>query len=104
MLGPVAQLVVFHHTLWLTDSVGSLRPCATQATPCTHRTSSTAGPSTRARRACAHAEDASASRRGLSATVPGAELSVYPALEYHLAERDAQAAARLRQRVLAFPS
>jgi dienelactone hydrolase len=39
---------------------------------------------------------------GLAATVPGAELFVYPGTEHYFAEHDAQAAALLQQRVLAF--
>lgn len=38
----------------------------------------------------------------LAATVPGAELFVYPGSEHYFAEHDEQAAALLRQRVLAF--
>jgi dienelactone hydrolase len=38
----------------------------------------------------------------LAATVPGAELFVYPGTEHYFAEHDDQAAALLKQRVLAF--
>ena len=40
--------------------------------------------------------------QGLAATVPGAELFVYPGSEHYFAEHDDEAAALLRQRVLAF--
>ena len=40
--------------------------------------------------------------QGLAATVPGAELFVYPGTEHYFAEHDDQAAALLTQRVLAF--
>ena len=40
--------------------------------------------------------------QGLAATVPGAELFVYPGTEHYFAEHDEQAAALLTQRVLAF--
>jgi dienelactone hydrolase len=40
--------------------------------------------------------------QGLAATVPGAELFVYPGTEHYFAEHDDQAAAPLRQRILAF--
>jgi dienelactone hydrolase len=40
--------------------------------------------------------------RGLAATVPGAELFVYPGSEHYFAEHDEQAAASLVERVLAF--
>ena len=40
--------------------------------------------------------------KGLAATVPGAELFVYPGSEHYFAERDDEAAALLTQRVLAF--
>ncbi len=40
--------------------------------------------------------------RGLAATVPGAELFVYPGTEHYFAEHDQRAAALLRERVLAF--
>jgi dienelactone hydrolase len=40
--------------------------------------------------------------QGLAATVPGAELFVYPGTEHYFAEHDQQAAALLEQRVLAF--
>jgi len=40
--------------------------------------------------------------QGLAATVPGAELFVYPGTEHYFAEDDEQAAALLTQRVLAF--
>ena len=40
--------------------------------------------------------------RGLAATVPGAELFVYPGSEHYFAEHDPRAAALLTQRVLAF--
>jgi dienelactone hydrolase len=40
--------------------------------------------------------------QGLAATVPAAELFVYPGTEHYFAEHDAQAAALLTQRVLAF--
>ena len=39
---------------------------------------------------------------GLAATVPGAELLVYPGTEHYFAEHDDQAAALLTQRVLGF--
>ncbi len=39
---------------------------------------------------------------GLAATVDGGELFLYPGTEHYFAEHDAQAAALLRQRVLAF--
>ena len=38
--------------------------------------------------------------QGLASTVPGAELFVYPGAEHYFAERDEEAAALLRQRVL----
>jgi dienelactone hydrolase len=40
--------------------------------------------------------------QGLAATVPGAELFVYPGTEHYFAEHDEQAAALLSERVLAF--
>jgi dienelactone hydrolase len=40
--------------------------------------------------------------QGLAATVPGAELFVYPGTEHYFAEHDEQAAALLEERVLAF--
>ena len=40
--------------------------------------------------------------QGLAATVPGAELFVYPGTEHYFAEHDADAAALLTQRVLEF--
>jgi dienelactone hydrolase len=40
--------------------------------------------------------------QGLAATVPGAELFVYPGTEHYFAEHDEQAAAQLEERVLAF--
>jgi dienelactone hydrolase len=40
--------------------------------------------------------------QGLATTVPAAELFVYPGAEHYFAEHDEQAAALLRQRVLAF--
>ena len=40
--------------------------------------------------------------QGLAATVPGAELFVYPGTEHYFAEHDEQAAALLTQRVLGF--
>ena len=40
--------------------------------------------------------------QGLAATVPGAELFVYPGTEHYFAEHDEEAAALLTQRVLAF--
>jgi dienelactone hydrolase len=40
--------------------------------------------------------------QGLAATVPGAELFVYPGTEHYFAEHDEQAAALLTQRVLSF--
>jgi dienelactone hydrolase len=40
--------------------------------------------------------------QGLAATVPGAELFVYPGTEHYFAEHDEQAAAQLTQRMLAF--
>jgi dienelactone hydrolase len=40
--------------------------------------------------------------RGLTATVPGAELLAYPGTEHYFAEHDDQAAALLTQRVLGF--
>jgi dienelactone hydrolase len=40
--------------------------------------------------------------QALAATVPGAELFVYPGTEHYFAEHDDQAAALLTQRVLAF--
>jgi dienelactone hydrolase len=40
--------------------------------------------------------------QGLAATVPGAELFVYPGTEHYFAEDDEQAAALMTQRVLAF--
>jgi dienelactone hydrolase len=40
--------------------------------------------------------------QALAATVPGAELIVYPGTEHYFAEHDDQAAALLAQRVLAF--
>ena len=40
--------------------------------------------------------------QGLAATVPGAELFVYPGTEHYFAEHDDQAASLLEQRVLAF--
>ena len=40
--------------------------------------------------------------RDLAATVPGAELFVYPGTEHYFAEHDAQAAALLTRHVLAF--
>jgi hypothetical protein len=40
--------------------------------------------------------------QGLAATVPGAELLVYPGTEHYFAEHDDQAAALLTQRVLGF--
>jgi dienelactone hydrolase len=40
--------------------------------------------------------------QGLAATVPGAELFVYPGTEHYFAEHDEQAAAELQERVLAF--
>jgi dienelactone hydrolase len=40
--------------------------------------------------------------QALAATVPAAELFVYPGTEHYFAERDPQAAALLRERVLAF--
>ena len=40
--------------------------------------------------------------QGLAATVPGAELFVYPGTEHYFAEHDEQAAGRLEERVLAF--
>jgi len=40
--------------------------------------------------------------QGLIATVPGAELFVYPGTEHYFAEHDDQAAALLEQRVIAF--
>jgi hypothetical protein len=39
--------------------------------------------------------------QGLAATVPGAELFVYPGSEHYFAEHDDQAATLLTQRVLA---
>jgi hypothetical protein len=39
--------------------------------------------------------------QGLATTVPGAELFVYPGTEHYFAEHDEQAAALLKQRVLA---
>ena len=39
--------------------------------------------------------------QGLAATVPGAELFVYPGTEHYFAEHDEQAAAQLEERVLA---
>jgi dienelactone hydrolase len=40
--------------------------------------------------------------QGLAATVPGAELFVYPGAEHYFAEHDERAAALLEERVLAF--
>jgi dienelactone hydrolase len=40
--------------------------------------------------------------QGLAATVPGAELFVYPGTEHYFAEHDAEAAALLTERALAF--
>jgi hypothetical protein len=40
--------------------------------------------------------------QGLAATVPGAELFVYPGAEHYFAEHDDQAAALLTQRALGF--
>jgi dienelactone hydrolase len=40
--------------------------------------------------------------QGLAASVPGAELFVYPGTEHYFAEQDEQAAALLTERVLAF--
>jgi dienelactone hydrolase len=40
--------------------------------------------------------------QGLAATVPGAELFIYPGTEHYFAEHDDQAAALLRERVLEF--
>jgi hypothetical protein len=40
--------------------------------------------------------------QGLTATVPGAKLLVYPGTEHYFAEHDDQAAALLTQRVLGF--
>jgi dienelactone hydrolase len=40
--------------------------------------------------------------QGLAKTVPGAEFFVYPGSEHYFAEHDEEAAALLRQRVLAF--
>jgi dienelactone hydrolase len=40
--------------------------------------------------------------QGLAATVPGAELLVYPGTEHYFAEHDDRAAALMTQRVLAF--
>src|SRR5262249_2326956 len=39
---------------------------------------------------------------GLAATVPGADLFVYPGTEHYFAEQDEEAAALLRERVLKF--
>jgi dienelactone hydrolase len=38
----------------------------------------------------------------LAATVPGADLFVYPGTEHYFGEHDEQAAGRLEERVLAF--
>jgi dienelactone hydrolase len=40
--------------------------------------------------------------QGLAATVPGAKLYVYPGTEHYFAEHDEEAAALLKERVLAF--
>ena len=42
--------------------------------------------------------------QGLAATVPGADLFVYPGTEHYFAEHDEEAAALLKERVLAFLS